>query len=436
MPKANLTASKIRDVKASPPEKARVYYWDKSKPGFGFMVTDKGHSSYIIQYRGTDDRTKRITLKGTVPFSEAKKQAAIILGQVAKGRDPVAEDQAAQAARKNTLEAVAEEYLADDRVSKLRSFEAKKRELERYIFPAFGSRPINEIKRSEIVRLLERIKRKHGPGAANNAFKGLSALFTWYVPRDDNFNNPIVRGTYSQTKGEGSRTLTDDEIRILWNVASAGEGPYDHLMRFILLSGTRIREAANLSRTELSPDGNEWTIPEARYKGETGKSHAHLIPLSDLAKDVLAQVPVLQVNGKDSEWVFTTTGTVSISGFSQMRAKFDKRLRDALAQEGSDTHKRIVADLHSRYPAKGYEPFDKKWTPHSLRKTARTLMERVSIAENIAEKALGHVKGGIVGTYNHHEYKAEKAQAFAALAREVERIARNEPAKVIQLRRA
>lgn len=50
-----------------------------------------------------------------------------------------------------------------------------------------------------------------------------------------------------------------------------------------------------MPRAELSADGTEWTIPARRYKS----AHAHLIPLSLLARDVLAGVKVLQVGGKD-----------------------------------------------------------------------------------------------------------------------------------------
>src|SRR5262249_55892648 len=181
--------------------------------------------------------------------------------------------------------------------------------------------------------------------------------------------------------------------------------------------------SANMTRSELSADGMEWTIPASRYKGLDGKSaHAHLIPLSQLARNVLDSVKVLQVGGKDSRWVFTSDGVKPISGFSNLKASFDRRLSEALEKEGDATRNRIVAALNDRYPGKIHLPFDDKWTTHSLRKTARTLLDRIKIPESDAEKCLGHIKGGIVGTYNHHDGKPEKKIAFEALAREVERI--------------
>jgi integrase len=319
---------------------------------------------------------------------------------------------------------VEDEYLADDDVKKFRSLDEKKWTFEKYIFPRLGSKPISEIKKSGMARMLQRIRQQNGPGAANNVRKLLSAFFNWYVPRaDDNFRSPMVRGIYKQTKGDGSRTLVDDEIRILWNVANEGRGPYDACLQFILLTATRLAESANMTRSELSPDGTEWTIPESRYKGQDGKSaHAHLIPLSPLARTVLDSVKVLQVGGKDSDWVFTSNGRKPIRGFSNLKQAFDRRLREALEKEGDDTRNRIIAALNERYPGKGYQPFDAKWTTHSLRKTARTLLDRIGVSESIAEKCLGHVKGGIVGIYNHHEAKPEKRTALEALSRQIERI--------------
>ena len=189
-----------------------------------------------------------------------------------------------------------------------------------------------------------------------------------------------------------------------------------------------------MPRSELSSDGTEWTIPEARYKGQDGKSaHAHLIPLSPLAREVLGKVPVLQIRGKDSEWVFTSDGMTPISGFSKFKRALDKRLIEAVEREGAAVRKRIIAHLNERYPGKGYEPFDDRWQIHGLRKTARTLLDRAGISTQIAEKCLGHIESGIVGKYNHHEAKPEKRTAFEALAREVERIVEGKTAKVVPL---
>jgi integrase len=253
------------------------------------------------------------------------------------------------------------------------------------------------------------------------------------VSRDDDFNSPIVHGVWTVSGGDGARALSDDEIRILWKVASEGRNAYDHFIRFCLLTATRLSEAAEMPRSELSPDGTEWTIPSKRYKGQDGKSaHAHLIPLSPLAREVLSAVPQL-----GSDYVFTGRGGKKpIAGFNELKKAFDQRLRATLEQEGERTYDQIIRDLNERYPGKGFQPFDDGWKTHSLRKTARTLLDRVGIDTRIAEKCLGHIQIGLLKTYNHHEAKPEKRTAFEALAREIERIVEGKRSNIIPLSRA
>jgi integrase len=422
--------------KARAPEgKVREFFWETTTPGFGLQVMATGHKSFVLQYR-CDGISRRLSINGGRTLAQARREAKDLLGKIAKGGDPLSDKRNQRDARKDTLRRIIEdEYLADDDVKKLRSIDHKRGTFRRYIFPMLGTRPIAEIKRSEIVRMLRKIKQTAGPGAADNAFKVLSRFFSWYIPlADDDFVSPIVRGTWSQTQGEGARVLVDDEIRILWRVASEGKGPYDHFLKFTLLTATRLKESAQMTWNELSLDRLEWTIPEHRYKGQDGKSaHAHLIPLSPLAREVLAGVPVLQGRGG---WVFTNFGRTPITAGQHSKSTMDARLQAALDAEGEATRARIIADLDKLYPGRNYQPFDDRWTTHSLRKTARTLLSRAKIDTHTAEKCLGHVEPGIRGRYNHHDFKAEKRTAFEALAREIERIVEGGSANVIPLARA
>lgn len=48
------------------------------------------------------------------------------------------------------------------------------------------------------------------------------------------------------------------------------------------------------------------------------------------------------------------------------------------------------------------------WTPHDLRRTARTLLASLGCPEEIAEAILGHLPKGVVGVYNAYTYDAER----------------------------
>ena len=105
-----------------------------------------------------------MTINGGRPLSEAKREAKSILGAVAKGKDPLQDKRQQRDARADTLRRIVEDhYLTDPDVLKLRSVAAKEWALRRYVFPTLGSRPIAEIKRSEIVRMLSKVRQKQRP---------------------------------------------------------------------------------------------------------------------------------------------------------------------------------------------------------------------------------------------------------------------------------
>jgi len=179
------------------------------------------------------------------------------------------------------------------------------------------------------------------------------------------------------------RVLSDDELRAVWKAAEAQGGHWGALLRFLLLTATRRNESRGMRRAELAKNG-DWLIPSGRSKTK----RELLLSLSATAQDVLGMVPQI---GK-GELVFTTDGLRPIGGLTKLKRNFDK----ACGVSG--------------------------WTLHDLRRTARTLMSRAGVADEVAERCLGHVIGGVRGTYDRHKYYDEKKLAFEKLATLIENI--------------
>ena len=70
------------------------------------------------------------------------------------------------------------------------------------------------------------------------------------------------------------------------------------------------------------------------------------------------------------------------------------------------------------------------WTLHDLRRTAKTLMVRAGVRPDISERVLGHVIGGVEGTYDRYSYLDEKRDALEKLAMIIERILNPLPSSV------
>ena len=56
-----------------------------------------------------------------------------------------------------------------------------------------------------------------------------------------------------------------------------------------------------------------------------------------------------------------------------------------------------------------------QWQFHDLRRTARSLLARAGISQEIAERVLGHTQDTIVETYDVHDYQDERGKALRKL---------------------
>jgi integrase len=381
MPRHNLTPAFCRNAKAQPGAE-RTIYWHTKREGFGLMVTSSDARSFVVQYRA-GGQSRRMTINGTLSLQDAEREAKKIQGEVAHGDDPLADRRRERAMQTSSLRAIADEYFAREG-KKLRSRDEREAIFKRYIYSRLGARPIDGIKRSEIVRLLDHVEDNHGATAAHHALAALRRLMNWHASRDDDFRSPVVRGMGRVKPKETarSRILTDDELRAVWRAASEGKGAFPAFIKFLLLTAARRREAARMQRSEI--EGHDWALPAAR-----NKTKRELVrPLSRVVRDLLTSLPHFQ----DCDFVFTSDGRRALGGFSKAKRTFD----EACGVTG--------------------------WTLHDLRRTARSLMSRAGVNADVAERCLGHVIPGVRGVYDRHTYRTEMARAYDALAAQIERI--------------
>ena len=239
--------------------------------------------------------------------------------------------------------------------------------------------------------MLDAIEDEHGPVMADRTLARVRKAFNWYSARDDAFVPPIVRGMARTSIAERARerVLSDDELRAVWCAADTLGTAYSRMLQVILLTATRLREASNMNRSEINGGGSEWTIPAARHKSKRD----FLCPLSQAAQDVLSKLPAIGRKG----WVFTTDGDAPSRG-SRSRSAHSTR--------------RCWRNCARPIPRPNWSAGRR----HDLRRTARSLMSRAGCDVDHSERALGHVVGGVRGVYDRHEFKAEKARVFEALA--------------------
>jgi hypothetical protein len=139
-------------------------------------------------------------IDAALSLDKAKERAAQLLGQVANGNNPLAERREKAAAGENTLKSIAEEYLKGEG-KQLRTIDQRRIMLERLVYPVLGARQIDEIRRTDVVRLLDKIDDERGPVMADRTLATVRRIINWHAGRSDHYLSPIVRGM-ARTKSQ------------------------------------------------------------------------------------------------------------------------------------------------------------------------------------------------------------------------------------------
>jgi integrase len=370
--RSKLTDRGIAAFPAAAPDKRDLHY-DAVVPGLAVRVTDRGAKSFVLvgRFPGSTNPTARaIGRVGAVTLLDARTRAREWLAQLAAGIDPatIRADRNAE-----TFRSVDEDFQRRDG-AKLRSAGWRMSLLARAVFPVIGDRPVADLRRSEIVALLDAVEDERGLVMRNRTLALVRRILNWYASRSDDYVSPIagVRGL-ARPEQARDRVLSDPELKALW-AASLKSGVFGAMVRFLLLTGARKGEATSLLWSEV--EGGVWTLPSSKNKvGEV-----LVRPLSLAAQDVLASLPRI------GEFVFSRSGTGPIGGHNECK----KDLAYASGVSG--------------------------WRLHDLRRTARTLLSRAGVPNDHAERCLGHVIGGVRGVYDRHTFQSEMADAYSKLA--------------------
>src|SRR5262245_51453721 len=241
---------------------------DTDLPGFVVRRLPSGRLSYGYRYT-KDGRRHWLAIGVGIPPEVARRAATAHAGKVATDGNPVSERQERrrQALAALTLNQVLDAFIEGRVLGRgLRTAAEMTSLLDRHVRPNLGARPVNSIKRLEIVDLLDQIAsanstRSHDGKSRRVADKVLGVLrsaLNWHATRDDEFRSPIVPGMAhtSIRELERDRILTDGDIRAVWRALdSCAPVAFVRIVRALLLSASRLREISDLQWSEVEPSG-------------------------------------------------------------------------------------------------------------------------------------------------------------------------------------
>ena len=390
-------------------ERAGLITRTLSFPGLALRVTDVGHKSFVLIARyplNPKNPTRRaLGDYGAITLDRARDKARGWLALIKKGVDPKVQEARERAAEKrqsaNTFATVAAEFL-DRHASGLAKATEARRIIQDEFVKRWGPRPVIDIMPEEAAAAIRAIVKRGAPYQAHNALGYLRRLFNWAIGTHE-FGitaSPVERLSPKDLIGKREareRTLTDAELRAVWEAADGMGFPYGPLIRLLILTGQREREVADLSWSEIDFDRALWTVPAVRMKGD----RAHQVPLCADALALLRSLPHFAAG----DFVFTTTdGAKAVNGFSKAKARIDK-----------------LSGVTG-------------WKFHDLRRTMRTHLSALPVQDMVRELVIAHARPGLHKVYDQHSYLDEKRQCLDLWAARLRGIAEPAPDNVVLLR--
>jgi integrase len=403
--------------------------------GLRLRVTSGGAKTWVLLARfpggkrnGKHNPTRRaIGSWPAVTLAEARETASSWNILITKGIDPKTQSEVEQAEREkkaldqarlrdNTFASMAEEFIRRD-AAKKRTAKSIARLVRRDLIKRWGDRPVSEIGKGDVIRMVEQVAEQNGTYAAHQCFVYTRRIYNWALKREDPkkpvlgiTSNPCTFVDVNDLAGRRKarqRVLTDREIALIWE-ATEGEPlavyPDGQFIRLLLILGVRRGEMAAATWGEFDLTQATWALAESRTKNE----EARVLPLPKIAVEILATLPRFS----EDHLFSTTRGEKAIANFGKVKDRLDRK----------------IAKLNG---GAAIAP----WRLHDLRRSMRTNLSAIaSISPLVAELMIGHRQQGILAVYDQHRYAKEQREGFEAWASRLRSIVEPAPANVVALR--
>ena len=313
----------------------------------------------------------------------------------------------------------------------------------RHVFPAIGGRVLEDIRKADLLALLDAQIAGGKARTANVLLADLKQMLDFALERELIAINPLATTKKAKVGGkdvERERVLTEDEIgHLLGALPDARLGPRSVCAIWLTLAtGVRVGELMGATWADALPaepmarkarldamlalaDAEDVKLGlvdlEARtwYLPTTKNQRDHTIHLSAFAVgqfEKLRELREVLTDAADpgeectlSPWVFPATDAarpVCIKSFGKQLADRQRAPEQRMANRSKATTALMLAGG--------------KWTAHDLRRTAGTLMARLGFSTDTINECLNHISADrMARVYIRDRRQADQARAFDAL---------------------
>jgi integrase len=291
-----LTDTAIRSAK--PKEKP---YKLADGQGLFLLVKPNGTRLWRLKYR-IDGREKLLSvgMYPEVSLKIARERREDARRLMAAGVDPSAKRKAERAARADTFEAIAREWLTLKSKSLTeRTYEKRLSRFEAFVFPYVGKRPIATITAPDLLTAFKRVEARGKNETAHRVRSESSAVFRYAIATGRAERDPAadLRGALAPVVVRNHAAITEptkigELLRAIHGYT--GQPATEYALKLLPLTFVRPGELRGAEWSEFDLDGAEWRIPGARMK----MREQHIVPLSSQAVTLLRQLQPLTGSGR------------------------------------------------------------------------------------------------------------------------------------------
>ena len=406
-------------IKGLKPTNKRAILFEDGGRGFGLRIEPSGRKSFFLEYRFGEakDRRNRVLTIGkypTVSLTEARSIASQSLSQVEQDIDPATQKLTKKIADRNALTVgdLVDEYIEKwAKVKKKeRSWKEDERLLNKDILPEFGRKKAKDIRRRDIVLLLDAIVKRGATITANRVLAVTRKMFNFAVGRDIIDASPCVQIPAPSKENRRERYLSEDEIKVFWGKLDDTKMSQEIrlALKFLLITGQRKNEVLSAEWNEFDLKSKWWTIPSVKSKNQL----THRVPLTSISMEILNELK--KITGQYQFLFASPVGHTKknperkVGMYPILGSAVDRALRNNLTNN-SKTKQKNIFNLDN-------------FTPHDLRRTVATMMTKSGVDRLVLKKILNHADRDVTAVYDRYEYDKEKQVAMLAWDRGLKKI--------------
>ena len=359
-------------------------------PGLRVRILPTGQKSWSLNIHDSTGKRCRFHVGNGLGLAEARRKGEEIRRAVQNGENPTAQKRAARQRAQDaqdgvgTLGALIEMYFTIGPGSQ-RPRSAKNKQLLKTVFQDVLGVPLLDLQRATVQLIADNWRSAQ---SASLAVRLLRPCFKWAAKRGLT-SEGVAEIDPPCSVGRRDRVLNNDELCRIWPYLTGAHG---EVMRWLLWTGCRLSEAAEMRWGELA--GDCWIIPATRAK--SGRQRT--VPLPRQALEFLGQRRATQQHDATphhDQLVFPSKRGGVLSNW-------DRETKRILNNSGTAG-----------------------WHRHDLRRTVATIIGDLGFPPHVISVVLGHanVAEGATAVYARSRYEREHREALQALADEIERAA-------------